>query len=162
MEGVSLGALPTVAVVTLLPERPRASSEMRKDLEPRLARTGDQALLEPFLQFFKGKPLSNGSTILSIWESAPPRPPRPAARPGPALPSPHPQSGRADRAAWASSACVVQRAGGPLRAAAVHDPTQTLPSSYEAARQATTRRWRARSSRRASPIMSTRACRSAS
>lgn len=51
--------------------RPRAhSNEMRKDLEPRLARTGDQALLEPFLEFFKDKPLSNGSTILSIWESA--------------------------------------------------------------------------------------------
>lgn len=44
---------------------------MRKDLEPRLARTGDQALLQPFLEFFKNKPLSNGSTILSIWESAP-------------------------------------------------------------------------------------------
>ena len=47
------------------------SNEMRKDLEPRLARTGDQALLQPFLEFFKNKPLSNGSTILSIWESAP-------------------------------------------------------------------------------------------
>ena len=47
------------------------SNEMRKDLEPRLARTGDQALLQPFLEFFKDKPLSNGSTILSIWESAP-------------------------------------------------------------------------------------------
>ena len=46
------------------------SNEMRKDLEPRLARTGDQALLAPFLEFFKDKPLSNGSTILSIWESA--------------------------------------------------------------------------------------------
>ena len=48
---------------------------MRKDLEPRLARTGDQALLEPFLDFFKDKPLSNGSTILSIWESACPSAP---------------------------------------------------------------------------------------
>ena len=47
---------------------------MRKDLEPRLARTGDQALLAPFLEFFKDKPLSNGSTILSIWESARARP----------------------------------------------------------------------------------------
>jgi hypothetical protein len=115
------------------PARPRASSEMRKDLEPRLARTGDQALLEPFLQFFKGKPLSNGSTILSIWESAPPRRPRPTARPGSSLPSPESFAGRAMRAACIWGACAVQRAGSPLRAAAVCDPTLALAYTSKAA-----------------------------
>ncbi len=47
-------------------------SEISKDLRPRLERTGDQGLLQPFLDFFKDKSFQFGTTLLSLWEGGHP------------------------------------------------------------------------------------------
>lgn len=43
-------------------------NEISKDLRPRLEKTGDVDLLQPFLDFFKDKSFQNGTTLLSLWE----------------------------------------------------------------------------------------------
>eukprot|EP00884_Botryococcus_braunii_P009435 jgi/Botrbrau1/18493/Bobra.0072s0072.1 len=43
-------------------------TELEKDLKPRLEKTGDQGLLQPFFDFFKGKDLSYLSQLLALWE----------------------------------------------------------------------------------------------
>ncbi|CAL8466934.1 g6470 [Coccomyxa elongata] len=43
-------------------------SEISKDLRPRLERTGDQGLLQAFLDYFKDKSFTTGTTLLSLWE----------------------------------------------------------------------------------------------
>ena len=43
-------------------------SEISKDLKPRLERTGDEALLQPFLDYFEGKSFEVGTSLLALWE----------------------------------------------------------------------------------------------
>ncbi len=43
-------------------------NEISKDLRPRLERTGDQNLLQPFLDYFRGKSFQNGTSLLALWE----------------------------------------------------------------------------------------------
>lgn len=43
-------------------------NEISKDLRPRLEKTGDEGLLQPFLDFFKNKSFQVGTTLLSLWE----------------------------------------------------------------------------------------------
>jgi hypothetical protein len=43
-------------------------NEISKDLKPRLAKTGDEDLLIPFLAYFDDKSFANGTTLLSLWE----------------------------------------------------------------------------------------------
>lgn len=46
-------------------------NEISKDLRPRLEKTGDEDLLQPFLHFFDDKSFSSGTTLLSLWEGEP-------------------------------------------------------------------------------------------
>ena len=43
-------------------------NEISKDLKPRLERTGDEALLQPFLEYFEGKSFEVGTSLLALWE----------------------------------------------------------------------------------------------
>ena len=43
-------------------------NEISKDLKPRLARTGDEDLLQPFLDYFEGKSFKVGTSLLALWE----------------------------------------------------------------------------------------------
>lgn len=43
-------------------------NEISKDLKPRLARTGDEDLLQPFLDYFEGKSFEVGTSLLALWE----------------------------------------------------------------------------------------------
>lgn len=43
-------------------------NEISKDLKPRLERTGDEALLQPFLDYFEGKSFEVGTSLLALWE----------------------------------------------------------------------------------------------
>ena len=43
-------------------------TEISKDLQPRLAATGDADLLRPFLDYFADKTFSLGTSLLAMWE----------------------------------------------------------------------------------------------
>ena len=43
-------------------------NEISKDLRPRLERTGDADLLQPFLDYFSGKSFKVGTSLLALWE----------------------------------------------------------------------------------------------
>lgn len=43
-------------------------ADLEKDLRPRLEKTGDQGLLQPFFDYFKDKNLSYLSQLLALWE----------------------------------------------------------------------------------------------
>ena len=43
-------------------------NEISKDLRPRLERTGDADLLEPFLDYFSGRSFQKGTSLLALWE----------------------------------------------------------------------------------------------
>ena len=45
-------------------------TEISKDLRPRLQATGDEGLLQPFLDFFNNKEFRVGSSLLALWEGA--------------------------------------------------------------------------------------------
>ncbi len=47
-------------------------NEISKDLRPRLERTGDQDLLQTFLDYFSGKSFQVGTSLLALWESVTP------------------------------------------------------------------------------------------
>ena len=46
------------------------TDEIGRDLQPRLAKTGDMALWTAFESYFKGKDLSKGSNLLALWKGA--------------------------------------------------------------------------------------------
>ena len=43
-------------------------NEISKDLRPRLERTGDADLLQPFLEYFSGRSFQIGTSLLALWE----------------------------------------------------------------------------------------------
>ena len=43
-------------------------NEISKDLRPRLERTGDADLLQPFLGYFSGRSFQIGTSLLALWE----------------------------------------------------------------------------------------------
>ena len=43
-------------------------NEISKDLRPRLERTGDADLLQPFLDYFSGRSFQTGTSLLALWE----------------------------------------------------------------------------------------------
>ena len=47
-------------------------NEISKDLRPRLERTGDQDLLQTFLDYFSGKSFQVGTSLLALWEGESP------------------------------------------------------------------------------------------
>ena len=44
--------------------------EISKDLRPRLERTGDADLLQPFLDYFSGRSFQSSTSLLALWEGA--------------------------------------------------------------------------------------------
>ena len=51
---------------------PQFANEISKDLRPRLERTGDQDLLQTFLDYFSGKSFQVGTSLLALWEGEQP------------------------------------------------------------------------------------------
>ncbi|CAK0734256.1 hypothetical protein CVIRNUC_000405 [Coccomyxa viridis] len=70
MEALILGKFRKVMQIQMLRSASESQfdNEISKDLRPRLERTGDADLLQPFLDYFSGRSFQTGTSLLALWE----------------------------------------------------------------------------------------------